>query len=208
MTARISRWLVTLAFAAGTLYGSFVVAALLAQTLGTLQPQTVGQLLMPLGGSVTTAGVAQTLSDGTVGNVSTATQTTFFTINSVTIPASAFNVTGRALHCAAWGITAVNANTKGFQFAVGASTALLAPATSTGSGVPFIAYLDMVRTGSSTQSGSASFLLATAVAPSIVQATTLAQTDTGSIVVAMQANNQSAAASAATGNGMICTFMN
>lgn len=161
-----------------------------------------------LGGSSTAANFAQTLSDPTTGNATAATQTTFFSTNSVTIPASAFNANGRALHCAAWGVTAANANTKGFQFLFGASTALLAPATTTGSGVPFIATLDVVRTGSNTQSGSASFLLATAVAPSIVQSTALAQTDSSSITVAMQANNQSAAASAATGNGMVCTFMN
>ena len=174
----------------------------------TLTNKTINAPIGILGGSATTANFVQTLSDPSTGNVSTATQTTFFPINTVTIPASAFNANGRALHCAAWGVTAANGNTKGFQFLFGASAALVAPATSAGSAVPFIAYLDVVRTGPSTQSGSASFMLATAVAPSIVQSTGLAQTDTGSIAVSMEANNQSAAASAATGNGMICTFLN
>ncbi len=161
-----------------------------------------------LGGSSTAANYVQNLTDPTTGNVTASTQTTFFSTNTVTIPASAFNTNGRALHCAAWGVTATNANTKGFQFFIGSSAALLAPATTTGSAVPFIAYLDIVRTGSNTQSGSASFLLATGVAPSIVQSTALGQTDSSSIAIAMQANNQSAAASAATGNGMTCSFRN
>lgn len=177
-----------------------------AQTLGTSQPVISGVL----GGSTTTANYAQTLVDIS-SNASGTTQSTFYTLNSVTIPASAFNAATRGIKCETWGVTAGNANNKDFRWNLAAGQLMTMITAVTANAKNYYSTIAIVRTGASTQSAGASIIFDSPINTSFSgtnQLTTWVGTETSSMVLAFQSQNTAAAAASATGNGMACAFLN
>jgi len=178
----------------------------LAQTLGSSQPPVSSVL----GGSTTTALGAQTLIDVT-SNASGTVQNTFYTLNSVTIPASGFNAATRGLHCDTWGVTAGNANNKDFRWNLAAGQFMTMITAVTLNAKNYHASIGIVRSGVSTQSAGSYIIFDSPINTTFSgmnQLTTWAGTETSSMVLAFQSQNTAAAAASATGNGMLCTFMN
>jgi hypothetical protein len=140
-------------------------------------------------------------------NASGTTQSQFYTLNSVVLPANAFNANGRSIEIATWGVTAGNANAKDLKLTFG-STTLVTTTGSTANAKAYVAYGTVVRTGASTQSGFGELQIDTGTSPAIAQSAAIAETDTATITVAMQSQNTAAAAASATGNGMVVIFSN
>lgn len=166
-------------------------------------------LAQPLGGSTTNGNISGSLTDVT-SNPSGTTQNTFYTLNTVSIPASAFNAATRGIQCDTWGVTAGNANNKDFRLNIGSSNNTFITAV-TLNAKAYSAHFAIVRTGTSTQSfyGTLQFdsPINTTFSGSI-QGTGPAQTETSAIAIQFQSQNTAAAAASATGNGMACTFLN
>lgn len=178
-------------------------------TTGLWNCSTTGPKV-PLGASdVTTAstGFAVASLNDSTSTTSGAVQNTEYTLNSVTLKASAFDANTRGIACEAWGVTAANANAKNIKMYFGA-TAVVTVTGSTASGKDYRGTLRVLRTGSNTQSGVGSIQVDTAVAPTMAKNASLAITDSADIVVSVKSANTAAAAASATGNGLSCTFLN
>lgn len=169
------------------------------------QAPRTGQV--PLGGATTsTLGTIEGGLTDTTNATSGTVQSTEYTLNSITIPANAFNANGRALEVQAWGTTAANANAKNLKIYIGA-TAVATVTGSTANAKDFIVSLVCLRTGASTQSCRGSVTIDTGTSPTMaVAATTI--TDTSAIVIAVKSANTAAAAASATGKGLIAHFIN
>jgi hypothetical protein len=167
-----------------------------------------------LAGLKSALGGAATTSPGTmlggltdVSNVASGTaQNTEYTLNSVTLPANAFNANGRAIRCEAWAQTAANANAKNIKVYFGA-TAVATVTGTTASGKDVHMELNVLRTGASTQSAQAIIQVDTGVAPTMATAAPT-ETDTAPIVVSIKSADTGAAAASATGKGLSCYFIN
>jgi hypothetical protein len=160
-----------------------------------------------LGAATTTpGGLCASLTDST-STTSGTVQSTEYVLNSITIPANAFNKNGRGLQVVAWGTLAANANAKNVKIYFGA-TAVATVTGSTANGKDFYVTLDIVRTGASTQSGVGTIQIDTAVAPTMTVNAAIAETDTAAIVVSVKSANTAAAAASATGKGLIASFGN
>lgn len=149
----------------------------------------------PLGGITDTSNAAS----GT-------TQSTEYTLNSITLPANAFNANGRALRCEAWATTAANANAKNLKIYFG-STAVVTVTGSTASGKDVHIEMNALRIGASSQSAQGVIQVDTGTSPSMATAAP-SETDTASIVIAVKSANTAAAAASATGKGLSCYFIN
>lgn len=134
-------------------------------------------------------------------------QNTEYTLNSLVLPASAFNANTRGIHVRAWGTTAANANAKDLKIYVG-SVAVATVTGSTANGKDYVIDLTVVRTGSNTQSGVATIQIDTATSPTLGVSTAIAQTDSSTITIAVKSANTAAAAASATGKGMLLVFTN
>lgn len=134
-------------------------------------------------------------------------QNTEYTLNSVTIPANAFDANTRWINVKFAGITAANANAKNIKLYFGA-TAVVTVTGSTANTKKFVGDVTIMRTGSSTQSGWGVIQVDTGVAPTLDATISLAETDTSAIVVAVKSANTAAAAASATGYGMVVTYGN
>lgn len=159
-----------------------------------------------LGGATTGGKPAAGLSDPTT-NASGTVQNTEYTLNSITIPAGAFNANGRSLQVIAWGTLAANANNKNLKIYFG-STAVASVINSAANGKDFYVELVIVRTGSSTQSGVGFVQIDTGTAGTMVVNGSLAEIDTNAIVIAVKSANTAAAAASGTGKGMAAVFTN
>src|SRR5436309_2034213 len=73
-----------------------------------------------LGAGTTGGKPSAGLSDPTA-NVSGTVQNTEYVLNSVTLPANAFNANGRSVQVIAWGALAANANAKNLKIYFGAT---------------------------------------------------------------------------------------
>lgn len=159
-----------------------------------------------LGGAATGGKPVAGLTDST-SNASGATQNTEYVLNSVTLPANAFNANGRSLTVIAWGTLAANANAKNLKVYFGA-TAVATVTGSTANGKDFYVELNVVRTGSSTQSGVGLIQIDTGTSQSLAVNGSLSETDTAAIVISVKSANTAAAAASATGKGMVAFFTN
>jgi hypothetical protein len=172
-----------------------------------LKGKGTGVAQAALGAGITTpGGVCGALTDST-STTSGTVQSTEYVLNSVTLPANAFNKNGRSVQVEAWGTLAANANAKNLKIYFGA-TAVATVTGSTANGKDFYISLSVVRTGASTQSGVGNIQIDTGVAPTMTVNAALAETDTAAIVIAVKSANTAAAAASATGKGLIVSFGN
>lgn len=159
-----------------------------------------------LGGGTTGGKPAAGLSDPTT-NASGTTQNTEYTLNSVTLPANAFNANGRSLQVIAWGTLAANANAKNLKIYFG-STAVATITGSTANAKDFYIELVVVRTGSNTQSAVGYIQIDTGTAGTMAVNGALAEADSAAITIAVKSANTAAAAASGTGKGLVATFGN
>lgn len=161
-----------------------------------------------LGGAVssTTGHTVAGFTDPT-STASGTTQNTEYTLNSVTVPANAFNANSRGLQCTAWGTGAANANAKNYKFYFG-GTAVVTVTGSTDNAKDYLAKIVILRTGASTQAGYGEITSDIGAPDAFAVTTSLAITDTADITVAFKSANTAAAAASATGKGMSCVFLN
>lgn len=133
------------------------------------------------------------------------TQSTDYTLNSIVIPQAEWALS-RGISCRTWGQSAANANAKTYKMFFGA-TAVATDSTGSYNNVSYLASLDVLRTGISTQFGSAT-ITGTPGAPTAGPTTnsSLAEAETAAITVKFTANNTAAAAASATGKGMTCSL--
>jgi hypothetical protein len=131
------------------------------------------------------------------------TQSTEYTLNSITLATALLNSAKRGLLIAAGLTTAANANAKNIKLYVG-STAVLTITGSTASGKDVQLIVLLIRTGANAQ--RALIALATVdgalVAASSVQATAT-ETESEALAITVKAANTAAAAASATGNGLV-----
>jgi hypothetical protein len=169
--------------------------------------KAVAGQVIPFGGAATTTAGTPLAGVTDISNAASGTtQNTEYTLNSVSIPASAFNANGRALRCEAWAGTAANANAKNIKVYFG-STAVVTVTGSTASGKDVHMELNAIRTGASAQTAQGIIQVDTGVAPAMATAAPT-ETDTNAIVVAIKSANTAAAAASATGKGLSCYFIN
>jgi len=159
-----------------------------------------------LGGGSSGGTLTAGLADPTA-NASGTTQNTEYTLNSVTLPANAFNANGRAVQVIAWGTLAANANAKNLKVYFGA-TAVATVTGSTANGKDYYVELSVVRIGASAQSAVGYIQIDTATAGTMAVNGAVAETDTSPIVISVKSANTAAAAASATGKGMVATFGN
>lgn len=157
------------------------------------------------------------LASGTLGtdvagltdtsNVTSGTvESTLYTLNTITLPANSFNVTGRGLVVDAFGTLAANANAKTYQVTFG-STVVATITGNTGNAADYKVSLQCIRTGASTQFCAGSIAIGTGNAATFATAAP-AQTDTSAIVVAVKCENTAAAAACGSGKGLLAHFIN
>lgn len=165
-------------------------------------------LKVALGGASTS-----TLAGTDVGGITDTTnatsgtvQNTEYTLNSITLPASAFNATGRGLEVVAWGTLAANANAKNVKIYFGA-TAVATVTGSTANAKDYLISMRCLRTGSSTQSCAATITIDTGTSATFAVAAPT-ETDTAAIVIAVKSANTAAAAASASGKGLLAQFLN
>lgn len=183
-----------------------ILAALSLTVSAYAQNIAGGTVTVLQGGSTTANGATVGLVDVS-SNASGTTQSMFYTLNSVTVAASAFNAATRGIVCDGWGITAANANNKDIKVTLGSAT-LVTLTGQTASGKAYNTHLSCVRTNTNTQSCAATLQVDTATAVGMAQTTAPGQTEASPIIVAVQSQNTAAAAASATGDGMACVFIN
>jgi len=134
--------------------------------------------------------------------VGAVTQNTDNPLNSVSLDDELLSLIGRGLIIAAWGITAANGNTKDIKLFLG-STAILTITDSTASGKDwqFLAFL--VRNGVDSQIGFGIVMVDGALVAASAINFTATEDANVAITIKTTGNNNSAAASAATGKGLV-----
>ena len=165
-----------------------------------------GQFIALGGGATTSPGATPGSLTDTTNATSGTTQSTEYTLNSVTLPASALNTTGQGVEVTAWGTLAANANAKNVKIYLG-GTAIATVTGSTANAKDYLVTLRCIRTGSSTQSCVASIMIDTATSATMA-VTAATETDTGAIIIALKTANTAAAAASGTGKGMLALFLN
>lgn len=146
------------------------------------------------------------LSDPSI-NASGTVQNTLYTLNSVTVPANAFNVTNRTYTAEFWGVTAANANAKDFLINFGTFNVVVVTG-SVANGSPYYGGVSIITTAPNTQSLVAWLQIGTAVAPALTTSIVPNQVTTGALVISLQSRNTAAAAASATGQGWVGQFGN
>lgn len=205
MISRNRSWLAGLA----VLGAVFVFATTFTVAVPRAQVLVPSLLQSFLGGSTTFSNLTGSLTDSSTNNSGT-TQSTFSSVNTVTIPASGFNANTRGLMCDAWGVTTANANAKDFRILVGAQAAVASVTSNTLSAKAYWVHFALLRTGASTQIPGGHWDFdspSNATFSGTAQGAALTSTDTASIAVAVQCQNTAAAAGCATGNGLTCAYV-
>ncbi len=158
-------------------------------------------------------GLTATLAGTAVGGLtditnatSSTTQNTEYTLNSITLPASALNASARAVEVTAFGTLAGNANAKNVKIYFG-GTAVATVTGSTANGKDYVATMRCVRLSLSSQSCQASVMIDTGTSATMAVASP-SETETAPIIIALKTANTAAAASSGTGKGMIVHFIN
>lgn len=134
--------------------------------------------------------------------VGAVTQNTDNPLNSVSLNDEHLALRGRGLMIAAYGITAANGNTKDIKLFLGA-TAIATITDSTASGKDWQFLVFLLRTGTDTQSGFVLGLVDGALVAATSINFTASEDANVAITIKTTGNNNSAAASAATGKGLV-----
>lgn len=141
----------------------------------------------------------------TTSTTSGSVQSTEYTLNSVTIPATDF-VGSRGIRCIAVGTGAANANAKNIKFYFGA-TAVSTLTGTTDSGKDYLGEIVVLRTGASTQAGYGAITSDIGAPDAFAVTTALAETETSAIIVSLKTANTAAAATSGTGKGLYCNWL-
>lgn len=128
-------------------------------------------------------------------NASGTVQSTFYTLNSLTIPANALSANGKGFTFLFAAATAANANAKSFQLIFGTATIALT-AGSTASGKPVVCQGSIVRSAVGAQIVVVQLTIDTTTATFV---TTAAADETAAWTLAFQSANTAAAAASASG---------
>lgn len=142
--------------------------------------------------------------DNTINNSGT-TISTWYTLNSLLIPANALSADGKAFAFEFIGITALNANTKDFRLSWGTHTFTLVSG-STGNFVQYIVRGTCRRLTVGAQKLAATIVINNALVGSLVA--DAVEDETTALTLALQSENSAAAAQSATGKGAIGWFLN
>lgn len=165
--------------------------------------------LVALGG-----GSTATKTGGQVGNIvditnaaSGTVQSTEYTLNSVVLPASAFNAATRGITVSAWLQLAANGNAKNIKIYFG-SVAVCTVTGSTANAKDVFITMTVVRLAASSQSAVATIQVDTGTAPTMATTVALTEDETAAITIAVKTANTAAAAASGTGRGMVVSFGN
>jgi hypothetical protein len=139
-----------------------------------------------------------------VGAASGTTQSTFYPLSSITIPANALSVNGKGFDFMFAATTAANANAKDFRLHFGAATTTLVTG-STASGKPVVVFGSIYRTGAGAQVVVAEITIDTTSATVV---TTAAADETTAWTFSLESQNTAAAAASATGKFGSVWFQN
>jgi len=123
-------------------------------------------------------------------------------LNTLSLGANTISRLGRGAVIAAFGTTAANGNTKDIKLFLGA-TAIATFTDSTASGKDWAFLVFLTATGSAAQSGFVIGLIDGVVTAATSVNFTATIAATAAITISTTANNNSAAASAATGKGLV-----
>ena len=189
-----------------SLASALVLALALATPAAAQAPlinEPVVKNLMSLGLAHPTTGklLPGSLSDPTTV-VGAVTQNTDNLLNSVSLDDEMLALRGRGLMIAAYGTTAANGNTKDIKLFLGA-TAIATFTDSTANAKDWSFLVFLLRTGTDTQSGFAIGLIDGAVVAATSINFTATEDANVAITIKTTGNNNSAAASAATGKGLV-----
>lgn len=184
----------------------FVLAALVAVAAPSFaQVSTDSQVkgLVNLGLAHPTTGklLAGSLIDST-SVVGASVQSTDNLLNTVTLDSQILNRVGRGVMISAWGTTAANINAKTIKLIVG-STAIATLSGSTASAKDFQIFAFLVTDASNSQRGFAWVVVDGAMVAASSINFTATETATSTLAVKTTGNNTAAAASAATGKGLV-----
>lgn len=140
----------------------------------------------------------------TSSTTSGTTQSTEYTLNSVTIPATDFAM-ARGVRCQFDGTLAANANAKTLKFYFG-STVVTTLTGDTDNGADFTSEITVYRTGQSTQTAFGSIsATTTSKAPAVTTSPT--EAEGSAIVIKFTSANTAAAAASGTGKGLYCAWL-
>jgi hypothetical protein len=149
-------------------------------------------------------GDSDTLTD--FSNVTSgAVQNTAYPLNTITLPANCFTVSGRGLSIEFWGLTAANANAKNITLNFGANVIAQVVGSVVNAG-PYYAFLTLIRIGANLFNAVGSIQVGTAVAPLLNVAAGITQAENAQIVINITGANTAAAAASAAGQGAIGCF--
>jgi hypothetical protein len=166
----------------------------------------IAGLLAKLGNAVTVQSAPLLgLPADVTGQASGTTQSTFYPLSSITIPANALSVNGKGIEFQFAGTTAANANAKDFRLHFGTATVTLTTGN-TGNAQPFVCYGVVYRTGAGAQVVVAAIIIGTASPVPIVS--TAAADETAAWTFSIESQNTAAAAASATGKFGQVTFQN
>jgi hypothetical protein len=139
---------------------------------------------------------------GAQGNGNDTTEDTLFTFS---LPANSLDQVGRALQIVAWGSFANNSHSKNARLYFGSEVVGELSNTTTG-GIGWYLEMNVVKTGSNTQSISSQLIAGTTHGGVTVQAG--AETDTAAITVKVTGQTGTAGANDIVCNGLQITAMN
>lgn len=138
------------------------------------------------------------------GAASGTTQSTFYALSTITIPANALSANGKGFFFMFAATTAANANAKDFRLHFGSATVTLATG-STANAKPVVVTGVVYRTAAGAQRVVAEIVIDTT--PATINTTTSAD-ETAAWSFALESQNTAAAAASATGNFGQVTFQN
>jgi hypothetical protein len=162
-------------------------------------------ILVPLGTAVTVQSPPLlALPADVAGAASGTTQSTFYAVSTITIPANALSANGKGFFFMFAATTAGNANAKDFRLHFGAATVTLLTG-STANAKPVVVTGVVYRTAAGAQRVVAEIVVDTT--PATVN-TTAAADETAAWSFALESQNTAAAAASATGTFGQVTFQN
>jgi len=196
-----------------TLRTLFILAATLLLVLVPAAPPVSAQQLLnePLVKNLISLGLAGPatgkLLSGSLIDPTTVTggttQSTDNLLNTVSLDDEMLALRGRGMLIIAWGTTATNGNTKDLKLKYG-GTAIMTIADSTASAKDFLFVALIVRDGVDTERGTGFALVDGAlVAATSINISSLSVDQNATAAIITTADNNSAAASAATGKGLV-----
>lgn len=172
---------------------------------GLLSVEDPAGITQALGAATTgQAGPLLALPADVTGAASGTTQSTFYPLSTITVPANALSANGKGFYFMFAATTAANANAKDFRLHFGAATVTLATG-STANAKPVVVTGVVYRTAAGAQRVVAEIVIDTT--PATINSTAAAD-ETTAWSFALESQNTAAAAASATGNFGQVSFQN